>query len=443
MKLIPFLLTILIVIFLFICFLLLTVYIQRLLFLKDEIEYDEHGKIKMRGERQFNKRFGYYNFFDNEEKVYLKIKYKNGDILYQEFINTQNGQIWKKVDVLNKIVKIDLQFADELTRSNREMILEGFQMGYIDSSHFKYISHDLKLEREVVLNAVSKPGSIALKYVSDDLKNDREIVLTAVKKNGFALEFASNNLKNDREIVLTAVKRSGGALEYASDDLKNDWLIVNVAVGERGDAIKYCSEIFKNDREIIRNAFKSRNLGGSRVLKYASDNLRYDKNFILQLANENPEYAFELHFNIPSKYVQDNEFLIELFRLIDKKNLEPYRLLKFLFENNKKKIKLQNKTLFFVGKIWLQVQQSGCIGAILGICLGWILTFWFGVFLRYTLIHMLNIPVSNPWVNFNDNGVFLWVLAMLPGFGIVFLLNNLMDKIGWNIYSKLISLRIK
>ena len=418
MKLIPILLTILIVIFLFICFLLLTVYIQRLLFVKDEIEYDEHGKIKMRGERQFNKRFGYYNFFDNEEKVYLKIKYKNGDILYQEFINTQNGQIWKKVDVLNKIVKIDLQFADELTRSNREMILEGFQMGYIDSSHFKYISHDLKLEREVVLNAVSKPGSIALKYVSDDLKNDREI-------------------------VLTAVKRSGGALEYASDDLKNDWLIVNVAVGERGDAIKYCSEIFKNDREIIRNAFKSRNFGGSRVLKYASDNLRYDKNFMLQLANENPEYAFELHFNIPSKYVQDNEFLIELFRLIDKKNLEPYRLLKFLFENNKKKIKLQNKTLFFVGKIWLQVKQSGCIGAILGICLGWILTFWFGVFLRYTLIHMLNIPVGNPWVNFNDNGFFLWVLAMLPGFGSVILLFNLMDKIGWNIYSKLISLRIK
>jgi hypothetical protein len=45
-------------------------------------------------------------------------------------------------------------------------------------------------------------------------------------QNGFLIRYVSNELKNDREFVLAAVNRDGSALQYASDELKNDREIV-------------------------------------------------------------------------------------------------------------------------------------------------------------------------------------------------------------------------
>ena len=48
----------------------------------------------------------------------------------------------------------------------------------------------------------------ALRWVSDELKGDRELLLQAVSVDGDALRWASEKLKGDREIVLEAFPKS-------------------------------------------------------------------------------------------------------------------------------------------------------------------------------------------------------------------------------------------
>ena len=67
----------------------------------------------------------------------------------------------------------------------------------------------------------SRRGDGSLRYVSDDLRNDREVVLAVVSSESCAFEHASEEkLRNDREFVLTAVGRNGLALQYVPRALR-------------------------------------------------------------------------------------------------------------------------------------------------------------------------------------------------------------------------------
>jgi hypothetical protein len=57
-----------------------------------------------------------------------------------------------------------------------------------------------------------------LKFVSDDLKNDRDVVIAAVQQNGLALEFVSVELRAEREIVVMAANQNGWAAFMSTDD---------------------------------------------------------------------------------------------------------------------------------------------------------------------------------------------------------------------------------
>jgi predicted nucleic acid-binding Zn-ribbon protein len=85
----------------------------------------------------------------------------------------------------------------------------------------KYVSDELRGDREVVMAAVNRSGD-ALEYASEELRADREVVLTAVKKSpyGYGLQYASENLRGDREVVIEAVNHSWWAMDYASEELK-------------------------------------------------------------------------------------------------------------------------------------------------------------------------------------------------------------------------------
>ena len=82
-----------------------------------------------------------------------------------------------------------------------------------------------------VYDAVEING-LNLQFASEDLRNDKEIVLEAVQNRGSALQYASVELKNDREIVLEAIKFDKEAIQYASEEMKNDPEIVEALKGE-------------------------------------------------------------------------------------------------------------------------------------------------------------------------------------------------------------------
>lgn len=82
-----------------------------------------------------------------------------------------------------------------------------------------------------VYDAVEING-LNLQFASEELRNDKEIVLEAVQNRGSALQYASVELKNDREIVLEAIKFDKEAIQYASEEMKNDPEIVEALKGE-------------------------------------------------------------------------------------------------------------------------------------------------------------------------------------------------------------------
>jgi hypothetical protein len=183
----------------------------------------------------------------------------------------------KQMNLIDRF-PIVFKFLSDEVKNNREAVLNaiGLQGELNGESNLKYASEDLKNDRDVVLEAVRR-DSRALSFASQALKNDRDFILVAVRQNACALQYASDALKNDRELVLEAVRQNGYALQYASNDLKNDSLVVFHAVMQNGEALFYASQALKNDREIVLAAVR---LDGA-VLRFASADLINDREFVL------------------------------------------------------------------------------------------------------------------------------------------------------------------
>mmetsp|Transcript_74246 Transcript_74246/g.138685 ORF Transcript_74246/g.138685 Transcript_74246/m.138685 type:complete len:191 (+) Transcript_74246:3-575(+) len=74
-------------------------------------------------------------------------------------------------------------------------------------------------------------------------KNDHDMVLEAVKRHRLAPETGSAELRSDRQAVLTEAKRNGWRfLRYASAELKRDREVVLEAVNQDAEALRFAAE---------------------------------------------------------------------------------------------------------------------------------------------------------------------------------------------------------
>ena len=94
----------------------------------------------------------------------------------------------------------------------------------------QFASEENRGNREIVLFALRQSG-LALKYANEDLKKDPDIVTAAIQKNGTALQYAAENLKGDLKIVTCAVKKHRQALEFASERLQMDGDLRSISLG--------------------------------------------------------------------------------------------------------------------------------------------------------------------------------------------------------------------
>ncbi|GAA4074094.1 hypothetical protein GCM10022389_19550 [Flavobacterium cheonanense] len=140
----------------------------------------------------------------------------------------------------------------------------------------KFASTELKNDIDIVKAAVIKKGS-ALYFASDDLKNNKEVILLAVGKDGIALEHTTKEFKKNRDVVLVAVKKNGLALEFASDKLRDDEELVLLAVSSKGKSLKFASSNLKKDKHIVEAAVKQNRL----AFQFADDNLKNDSDIAL------------------------------------------------------------------------------------------------------------------------------------------------------------------
>jgi hypothetical protein len=93
-----------------------------------------------------------------------------------------------------------------------------------------------KEKRTSARTETSTISGAALRYASDRLRNDRKIVLEAVKNNRsdqYLLECVPPELRDDEEIMLEMMKNRG----------KNAWYL-----------LRYASERLRNDPEFLRKA---------------------------------------------------------------------------------------------------------------------------------------------------------------------------------------------
>ena len=85
-------------------------------------------------------------------------------------------------------------------------------------------------------------------YYFSPFNNNKSLMLDLITKNGLCLKYVSYELKCDKDFVLTAVKQNGMALEYASCDLKLDKDKLSLEYNKNGNGIglHICQNIVKH-----------------------------------------------------------------------------------------------------------------------------------------------------------------------------------------------------
>lgn len=143
-------------------------------------------------------------------------------------------------------------------------------------------------DKQAILEAIEKLDgepfrlNMILQGVSDEVLSDRDVILASVKIDGRALQFASTQLKKDPEVVLAAMSNPdfGGSdiLMYASEELRYDFEVMRHAVKIDRWALSYASGQLKRNKALVMEAVQS--FGAS--LESASVGLQNDRDIVLQ-----------------------------------------------------------------------------------------------------------------------------------------------------------------
>ena len=139
----------------------------------------------------------------------------------------------------------------------------------------------------------------------EDLRSDRDTVFACVKRDGAMLEYASEELKKCPVIVLASVQRCASAIQYAAEEVRADQEIFTAAVkggvweptwlpealrADRGLAMR-CVRMWSNTLRAFSDEVRGDQfvVAAARSLKYASEDLKKDKDFAISCVGKNYE----------------------------------------------------------------------------------------------------------------------------------------------------------
>ena len=72
---------------------------------KNVIEYYPNGRTRLSGTAQFSKRIGVFELFNDEGKLNCNLYYSKGTIVKEEYINSENGKVWKETEIKHNVPK--------------------------------------------------------------------------------------------------------------------------------------------------------------------------------------------------------------------------------------------------------------------------------------------------------------------------------------------------
>jgi len=168
----------------------------------------------------------------------------------------------------------------------------------------KYASENLRSNKELARIVLRNQG-LQLSCFSDVIKKDKELVEIAVKSNGYAFRDASSDLKNDRNYVLYLAEKDSIVFGLSSDEIKSDFELIQKFL-PRNQTLYY--ELPKELRSNKDLAIKSIERGGLAVFLCLSDELKKDKEFILNCIDLVIETRFKQSKEIVMKMMPDMFF---------------------------------------------------------------------------------------------------------------------------------------
>ena len=150
-----------------------------------------------------------------------------------------------------------------------------------DGLSIEYVDDSLRSQKKFILEVIESldtpSGDLYFSYVPEELKQDREVAYAAVSKDGDCLSDVSEILRNDKELVLAALKTGGSyTFKYASDELRQNRDVIIQAVTYRGSNLEW-AKAFQNDKEVVLAALSNPD---SYVFEMISPELRADPDVI-------------------------------------------------------------------------------------------------------------------------------------------------------------------
>lgn len=127
-------------------------------------------------------------------------------------------------------------------------------------------------------------GNLLKENIPEEWLSDRDIIIACIRNHPDALSWIPEKNRGDREIVRISISYGYQCLiEYASEELKNDKdFIIELLMGKcinREPLFQYVPESFKEDDEKMIQVIKL----WPYAIKYASNRLKNDQNIILQV----------------------------------------------------------------------------------------------------------------------------------------------------------------
>lgn len=219
---------------------------------------------------------------DNEEFMLKLIKKDYFNIRYaSDRLKNDSNFILKTIKASDEGFKC-LAFASDELKADKEFIMKIYKK--IGNYTFALASETLKCDKDFILRLL-KFNYLDFAYIWYELRSDREFMLNAISENGETIEFANYELRNDEEFMLNAIEKNHLCFVYASDKLRNDKEFMLKAIDKNFMVIEHAKNIFRDDKDIILTALERDSYGLS--LSHASDRLRDDEEFMLQVVDVN------------------------------------------------------------------------------------------------------------------------------------------------------------
>ena len=250
----------------------------------------------------------------------------------------------------------NFQYVDDVLKDNKEFLLKSIEE---TNDPYLLIFSSSRLRADKLLVKQVKNIGFAYKYLSQDLKNDKEIALLAVESRGFALGDMPKHLRNDDDVVKVAINKFPPSYIFASmrlrknrqylelaiktdfnfeqiykvmpSILKRDRNICLLATRINGQNLLSYEEYWGDDKEILLASIQSKK-PFAWTLKLANEQLKNDKEFVLKFLKHSDRVIFHASEEIKEackgnnpvdfleKTIQAEKHFQELEQVMGKKN---------------------------------------------------------------------------------------------------------------------------